>query len=109
MQTNRNALPFMNGVNCILDVKITLSNASLTLYYVSTGRPLSTHTKEQYIRYYIVFLLILYPCGVLIPDVSVHVHLDTCQQGADHVGTLLLQLTAVQCTWVTDQRPNFWT
>jgi hypothetical protein len=30
--------------------------------------------------------------------VSVHVHLDTCEQGADYVGTLLLQFTAVQCT-----------
>ncbi len=35
---------------------------------------------------------------MLLPDVSVHVHLDTCQQGADHVRTLLLQFTAVQCT-----------
>ncbi len=35
---------------------------------------------------------------MLLPDVSVHVHLDTCEQGADYVGTLLLQFTAVQCT-----------
>ncbi len=66
----------------------------LRLYPLYLGAQAVHPYKEKIIRHIVNVLLV-------VPDVSVHVHLDTCEQGADHVGTLLLQFTAVQCTRVT--------